>query len=168
MSNECATRVSLRRFRGNDADAVQPWLAEAFAALTGERTARAAPLTLPRLLTAAAECWPGAEPLAVVEDAVTIGFLIARCDADGLSRETAIVALAVRADRRNLGYGGEAVAALEAARPDDRFVAAIPRTNGLAVYFWLRTGYRPIRVHEDPRRARDRDTLWMMRGSPSS
>jgi GNAT superfamily N-acetyltransferase len=55
-------------------------------------------------------------------------------------------ALTVRADGRNLGYGQEMVIALEAAYGQGCAVAAaaVPRTNGLAVYFWLRAGYRPV------------------------
>ena len=47
--------------------------------------------------------------------------------------------------RRNLGLGGEAVLALERAHAGIRKARAdLPAGNGLAVYFWLRAGYRPV------------------------
>ncbi|MER3420890.1 MAG: hypothetical protein C4290_10355, partial [Chloroflexota bacterium] len=55
-----------------------------------------------------------------------------------------IEVLAVRADRRNLGYGLEMVMAVEAGWSGRVALAQVPRENGLAVYFWLRTGYRPF------------------------
>jgi GNAT superfamily N-acetyltransferase len=80
-------------------------------------------------------------------------------------RTLEILALAVRRPLRNLGYGAEAVEELEQQEPAGAYLAAVPRTNGLAIYFWLRVGYRPLRVEEDRERARDPATLWMHRAS---
>jgi len=55
-----------------------------------------------------------------------------------------IDALAMAAAARNLGFGAEAVYVLEQRYPGARLVVGIPLTNGLAVYFWLRIGYRPL------------------------
>jgi len=53
--------------------------------------------------------------------------------------------LAVAPAHRNRVYGAEAVYALEAGEGSDceRACALVPRGNGLAIYFWLRIGYRP-------------------------
>jgi hypothetical protein len=82
--------------------------------------------------------------------------------------EIVIRGLTIRRDRRNLGYGAEAVERLEASHPDQRFAAAIPRYNGLAIYFWLRVGYRPVRRDEDRERCHDQEYLWMRRSAPTA
>jgi hypothetical protein len=57
------------------------------------------------------------------------------------------------------------VESLEDLHPARTYLAASPRANGLAVYFWLRTGYRPVRDDEVPALVRDPDHLWMIRAS---
>ena len=56
--------------------------------------------------------------------------------------------------RRYAGLGGEAALAAEAqARrrwPVDELLAPVPEGRGLAVYFWLRLGYRPLTGAEAP------------------
>jgi hypothetical protein len=82
-----------------------------------------------------------------------------------LSRSAVVIdALAIRAGLRNLGYGAEAVYCLEATYPDAQVYAAIPRFNGLALYFWLRVGYRPVRLDEDPAMVHDPRRLWVVSG----
>jgi len=44
---------------------------------------------------------------------------------------------------RGWGYGSEAVWLLEAEAQAERFRADVEAGNGLALYFWLRLGYRP-------------------------
>jgi ribosomal protein S18 acetylase RimI-like enzyme len=60
--------------------------------------------------------------------------------------------LAVAADKRRLGIGGRAALALEKrlARSARQIYVAVPSTTGLALYFWLRLGYRPLTQREWP------------------
>jgi GNAT superfamily N-acetyltransferase len=51
---------------------------------------------------------------------------------------------------RGWGYGSEAVRLLEAEAEAARFRADVDAGNGLALYFWLRLGYRPASVGEVP------------------
>lgn len=54
--------------------------------------------------------------------------------------------LAVGAESRAMGYGGAAVPIVERAALRlgcDRGRVAVPKSNGIALYFWLRLGYRP-------------------------
>jgi hypothetical protein len=78
-------------------------------------------------------------------------------------KDLQIDALAVRRDLRNLGHGVEAVARLEEQHAKTTVYAPIPRTNGLALYFWLRAGYRPVRLDENQKMATDAEHLWMVR-----
>jgi GNAT superfamily N-acetyltransferase len=80
--------------------------------------------------------------------------------------------VAVAPQRRFSGLGGEAVLAVERevrSRWDvQRCYAPVPDGRGLAVYFWLRLGYRPLTtaqapwplagLSEEPRRG-----IWMLR-----
>jgi len=70
-----------------------------------------------------------------------------------LARDAACeMTLAVVAPRwRGLGLGSEGVRALEealAGRGVRRFRAHVPLEAGLAFYFWLRLGYRPLKVED--------------------
>ena len=159
------TRVALRPFAPGDDAAVGPWLAEAVAAIDGSRTAAGMPSDVAGLEAYVCQRWPGALCAAVVVPALGVaGLLVWRAEA-GERAATVILALAVRHDARNVGYGAEAVELLEAANPDARFLAAVPRSNGLALYFWLRVGYRPLALAEDPVRTRDEVYLWLVRAS---
>ncbi len=51
--------------------------------------------------------------------------------------------LAVAAEHRDRGYGAEAVFTIETLSGAAESYALVPLANGLAVYFWLRIGYRP-------------------------
>ena len=164
-----AARVMLRPLTRAAADAVAPWLAEAIAAVDGRKAGPDTPASLGEFCTRARQRWPGARIDAVVADGRgVVGVLVRRAlDAPprrGDARAVVIDALAVRRDLRNLGYGAEAVYALEEAHPVSTSYAATPRTNGLALYFWLRVGYRPVRADEDAERAADPDRLWLVRG----
>lgn len=69
--------------------------------------------------------------------------------------------------QRSQGLGGDAVLALEAGARQrgvaERFRGPAPFDNGLAVYFWLRLGYRPTYVGVDQC---GQSVLWMVRGEP--
>ncbi len=51
--------------------------------------------------------------------------------------------LGLAADDRGRGYGSEAIRRFESRHKRARFLAQIDPGNGLALYFWLRLGYRP-------------------------
>jgi hypothetical protein len=66
----------------------------------------------------------------------------------------AIPFISIDPNRRYRGLGGEATLALERhlrSRFDlENVYAPIPDWRGLAVYFWLRQGYRPVTSNEAP------------------
>ena len=72
--------------------------------------------------------------------------------------------LAVAPDKRRLGIAGRAALALEKrlARSTERIYVAVPASIGLALYFWLRLGYRPLTQREWPE-ALERTAAWMVR-----
>jgi hypothetical protein len=83
--------------------------------------------------------------------------------------------LGIEPGRRFRGLGGEAGLAIErhlrARLQVERFYAPVPDGRGLAVYFWLRLGYRPLLTSEqalppagltaEPLRG-----IWMLRDTP--
>jgi GNAT superfamily N-acetyltransferase len=73
--------------------------------------------------------------------------------------------LAVEPDRRRLGTGGRAALALERrlARSVSRLYVLVPERMGLALYFWLRLGYRPLTQAEWPVGPTDGAAAWMLR-----
>jgi GNAT superfamily N-acetyltransferase len=163
-NDDDAWRVSLAPLDGCDPPADIPWLPEAWCAIDGRKPDADAPSTFAELLEAAERRWSNAHTDRI--DVVSRGFGgFMVWEAKG--REIVIRGLAMRRDWRDLGYGGEAVEWLEASWPNRRFIAAIPRFNGLAVYFWLRVGFRPVREDEDRERTHDPDSLWMLRSAPS-
>jgi hypothetical protein len=103
-----------------------------------------------------------------------IGAAVALQDAP-LAGAAAIPFISIDPTRRYRGLGGEATLALER-HLRERFgvssvYAPIPDWRGLAVYFWLRQGYRPVSTAEapwpltglvpEPRRG-----IWMLRDIP--
>jgi len=73
---------------------------------------------------------------------------------------------------RYRGLGGEAALAIERRLRDglavERVYAPVPETRGLAVYFWLRLGYRPLlpsRAPAPPRFATGAGGIWLLRDS---
>jgi GNAT superfamily N-acetyltransferase len=155
-------RVRLRPPRAEDGAQVDPWLPEAIAAIQGRGQPGALPLTLCELLRR----WHADRPsawtlLGELADGPVVGIMRLR---DAGAGRLLIEALAVRADRRNLGYGQEMVIAAETGWPGRAVYAAVPRANGLALYFWLRTGYRPFYPFTGPDTAGlDPAPLWMLR-----
>lgn len=78
--------------------------------------------------------------------------------------------LAVDAGWRAYGYGGASVPLLEQAGRDvgaTLALAPLPHDNGVALYFWLRLGYTPLRsvavASDDWPRGVASDALWMQR-----
>lgn len=135
-------RIHIRPPEPADDAAVQPWLPEAVAAVQGRD---AAPAPVPTL-TAARALWdttlaPGLVRLALLPDGTPAGVARIR---HGTGSTLVVDALAIRRDARNLGYGQEFVFALEREFGATHSFAGVPRANGLAVYFWLRAGYRPV------------------------
>lgn len=80
----------------------------------------------------------GAILSAITLDGELGGFLATVTD----SRRLVVAAIALWPRLRGWGYGSEAVGLLE--RAAERPLAALAASaNGLALYFWLRLGYRP-------------------------
>ena len=83
--------------------------------------------------------------------------------------------LAVQPERRYRGLGGETGLALERLVRERlgawRVYAGVPEGRGLAVYFWLRLGYRPLGIVEAPSATLGLGDvslpgIWMLRESP--
>lgn len=104
-------------------------------------------------------------------DRTPIGVALVRQDEPG--PENAILSfLAVQPERRYRGLGGEAGLAVEryvrANHGVKRVFAGVPEGRGLAVYFWLRLGYRPLSIAEAPDvplglTSDSRPGIWMLR-----
>lgn len=162
-------RVTLRPLVPTDCTDVEPWLLEAIAAVESTKPSAHMPASLAALDPYVGARWPGAKVEAVVVDEQGIAGLLLWRTLSLLERRSqsalVIEALTIRAGLRNLGYGAEAVYRLELAHPDAMAFAAIPRSNGLAIYFWLRVGYRPVWIDEDAVPGQDQERLWMVRAS---
>jgi len=151
-----AWRVHLRPTRDSDLAQTSGWLPEALAAAAGRSRAPYPSLRLDQFEAAL----PTDATLLIVAlgDDHPVGVLV-------LTTRTLaaqIELLAIAEPRRNLGFGAEAVYAAEALRPGRSFLAGVPRENGLAIYFWLRVGYRPHYPSVDPRDLPVR-RIWMKR-----
>ncbi|MEX2157798.1 MAG: hypothetical protein WEB04_00135 [Dehalococcoidia bacterium] len=73
--------------------------------------------------------------------------------------------MAVAPDRRRLGAGGRTALALERrlARSTSKIYVHLPERLGLALYFWLRLGYRPLTQRAWPVAADGAFATWMVR-----
>jgi GNAT superfamily N-acetyltransferase len=73
--------------------------------------------------------------------------------------------VAVTREKRRLGIGSRAALALERrlARSADQVYVRVPPQLGLALYFWLRLGYRPLLQHDWPAARGEEPSAWMMR-----
>ena len=73
--------------------------------------------------------------------------------------------LAVRPDQRRLGVGSRAALALEERlrQSASRCYVLVPARLGLALYFWLRLGYRPLTQREQPAPPEAPPAVWLVR-----
>jgi len=73
--------------------------------------------------------------------------------------------IAVSPGRRRLGTGHRSVLALERRlrKQAARCYVVVPSRTGLALYFWLRLGYRPLTQREWPGPPPDAPSVWMVR-----
>ena len=73
--------------------------------------------------------------------------------------------LAVDPSQRRLGLGGRVALALEERLrgPAEKIYVTVPSDIGLALYFWLRLGYRPLTQQEWPARPKREPSVWMVR-----
>ena len=137
-----AGRVTLRPVKRADFGAIELWYASALALAQAERSLEV------RFVDAKAA---GCELLAMEAGDEIVGLLDYRCHepAEGWLTTKFI---AVRDGRRGFGYGSEAVRALEAwaekSHKVTSFLSEVDPRNGLALYFWLRLGYRPAHAGE--------------------
>ena len=106
--------------------------------------------------------------ISLAEGEAPVGLVAVR---DGPHAKAATVAfICIEPAMRYRGLGGEAALAVErrlrgGLAVDDVF-AAVPETRGLAVYFWLRLGYRPLlssRAPAPPRFATGGGGIWLLR-----
>jgi GNAT superfamily N-acetyltransferase len=83
--------------------------------------------------------------------------------------------LAVQPERRYRGLGGEAGLAVERLLRQRwkvaRVLAGVPEGRGLAVYFWLRLGFRPLSAADAPGAplgltGESLPGIWMLRDTP--
>jgi ribosomal protein S18 acetylase RimI-like enzyme len=73
--------------------------------------------------------------------------------------------LAVDPEQRRLGLGGRVALTLEELLRGsaERIYVAVPADFGLALYFWLRLGYRPLTQREWPTSPERGPSVWMVR-----
>ena len=154
-------RASLWRFEGEVVEA--DWLEEAAQAIAG----RAQPCRLQDRLEDQDQGWW------ILGDGNIVGALCGKLA--GLSSPVGSQALiwtwlAVDARWRAYGYGGAAVPLLEQAARGvgaTTALAPLPPDNGVALYFWLRLGYTPLRSAPVDRvdwpSGVASDALWMQR-----
>lgn len=76
--------------------------------------------------------------------------------------------LAVAPGQRRLGIGGGMALGVERRlkRKAKRLYALVPASIGLALYFWLRLGYRPLARKDSPPMPSSDTSVWMVRSIP--
>ena len=170
MSGDSAWPIAVHGDRAaivpvDDSIATVEWLEEAAQAIAG----RSAPCRIGDRLADGDQAW------SIMAEDSPVGALCARLGSTAQAarpRPNAVIWtwLAIEARWRAYGYGGAAVPLLEdAARAAGATVALtpLPPDNGVALYFWLRLGYTPLRsvaVHADDwPNGVARDALWMQR-----
>ncbi|MEO8457028.1 MAG: GNAT family N-acetyltransferase, partial [Chloroflexota bacterium] len=141
-----AARAALRPLERSDFALVEPWYAKAAAAVRGgvadmnDTLEKRFGSVGERLLVIADKDEP--TPIGLLE------YNVHSPAANWLRTDF----IAMVEERRGFGYGSEAVRALEEwAERKQRitsFLAEIEPRNGLALYFWLRLGYRPAHAGE--------------------
>ena len=141
--------------------------------------------TTPWLESALAPEWKLADLEAAVEDgtgvlisdagANAIGVAVVLRDAPAAGCAT-LPFLAIDPSRRFRGLGGEAGIVLTAHLQDlgfEKVYAPVPDGRGLAVYFWLRLGFRPLLQGESPGAVvgltgEEMRGIWMLSEGPSA
>jgi hypothetical protein len=131
-------RITLREATARDLPMIEPWYEEAALVVDGGAIPDGEPDLRSRF---------DAGGLWVIEREAPIGLLegVVGWPAAGW---VTVEWLALAAGKRGWGYGSEAVRRFEALHGGAWFLAQIAPRNGLALYFWLRMGYRPARAEE--------------------
>jgi hypothetical protein len=111
----------------------------------------------------------------LISDALGTPVGIAVVQLEAVKDAVSVPFLGIDPSRRFRGLGGEAGLAIERHLHQrlaaTRFYAPIPDGRGLAVYFWLRLGYRPLLATESPGAlvgltANAPAGIWMLRDTP--
>ena len=175
-------RVVLRRLTDDDVAAVEPWYAEAAAAVHGlrrqdasgvqNRSTGSGQALYHQLEAPRSGAKGGLLVIARRKDSTPIGLLDYRAD-DPAPGWLSVGFVALAEEQRGWGYGSEAVRLLEAEarrRWRRRCIGAkVDLRNGLGLYFWLRLGYRPTVPVERPcASGGGEDVIWMIRRSRRS
>jgi GNAT superfamily N-acetyltransferase len=159
-----AARVTVRPAERDDLRQTEPWYAEAVATAHGLRD-QPPDDTLERRFSDAEASDTELLLIAKADDPAPIGLLQCRPDFPDKGW-LAIEFVALASGRRGWGYGSEAVRFVEGwavdSRKAKRFLAEVDTRNGLALYFWLRLGYRPACPEEVFWRAPDEDGIIAM------
>ncbi len=104
----------------------------------------------------------GSSQVLTNEDASAfIAFQTAAPEADGAQVDF----LAVVPGQRRLGIGGSMALGVERRLKSkaERLYALVPSSIGLALYFWLRLGYRPLARKASPPMPSSDTSVWMVR-----
>ena len=136
-----SARVTLRPAKQVNLSLIEPWYAEAVSAVHGGAKPEGEQDLQSRFKSG------GLLVIARADDPTPIGLLEQRTGWPVRSWVT-VEFIALAAGQRGWGYGSEAVRQLEERHKGARFLAQIDPRNGLALYFWLRLGYRPARASE--------------------
>jgi hypothetical protein len=131
-------RITIEDAAGPSAAFLEPWVQSARSEIYG----RASDPAGVERLTAAGQ-WPeqahAHQHRLIKLHSLPIGLVTYELDGGRLL----IHELAIARDHRDRGFGAEAVYTIEMLSKASESIAFVPVTNGLAVYFWLRIGYRP-------------------------
>jgi hypothetical protein len=157
------SRVEIRAPQSTDSPAIDRWLPEALVAVAGGPSGAGAEQANIGWDAFRRNLRRTQTPLLVTRNASPVGLVVTRAGGRG---PVCLDILVIEAAQRNLGLGTEAVLLLEAQSGERPILAGVPCLNGLAIYFWLRAGYRPLWLL--PRSARlDSGRTWMLRGALS-
>lgn len=141
--------LSLRPMATSDAAWLDGWLAPVAASVGyGEIDAERPGASL----SARASADPGMQARIIVRDSDDVGLVVYQVDAPG--RGAAVIEIvATRREFARRGSGMAAVALIEGelrAASVRSVYAPAPAVHGIAMYFWIRLGYRPLMRAEWP------------------
>ncbi len=142
--------MELRSLRAADLPALAAWLPRAAAEIGCRRWDSEGALRTAvgkKSALVGPDCFVAIEAGAPARDAARVDFL------------------AVAPGRRRLGIGGRAALAVEQrlASSTACVYVNVPATLGLALYFWLRLGYRPLTQRDWPAPPEAPPSIWMVR-----